>query len=89
MRPVVFLVAMFLFAAEQAQGPQIAKAQEHPHNTAAQTEPHKSFWERTTDDPVALYTLVLSVFTGLLVIVTGGLIWIGWRQIEPCRSTNP
>jgi hypothetical protein len=64
MRPFLFrvLVATFLFAAEHPQGPQIANAQEHPGNAAAQTEPHKFVWK--PDDPVSLYTLVLSVFTG-------------------------
>jgi hypothetical protein len=76
------LVVAFLFWAEQAQGPQIASAQEHPGNAGAQTEQHKSFWQRTTDDPIALYTLVLSVFTGLLVVVTGGLTWVGARQVS-------
>jgi hypothetical protein len=80
MRPVVFLIAMFLFAAEQAQGLQVANAQERPENTAAKTEPHKSVWR--PDDPVSLYTLVLSVFTGFLVVVTGGLIWVGSRQVS-------
>src|SRR5262249_9714276 len=81
MRPVAFLVVMSLLAAEQAQGLQIANAQERPENSAPKTEPHKSFWQRTTDDPIALYTLVLSVFTGFLVVVTGGLIRVGSRQV--------
>ena len=84
MWPFVFriLVAVFLFWPEQPHGSGTANAQERvENNTAAQTERHKSFWQRTTDDPVALYTLVLSLFTGLLVSVTGGLIWVGARQV--------
>ncbi|SRR6266508_1322615 len=84
MRHFVFLVlvAALLFGPEHSQGPKIANAQEHAADSRTQTEQNKSFWQRTTDDPVALYTLVLSVFTGLLVVVTGGLIWIGWRQVR-------
>jgi hypothetical protein len=26
-----------------------------------------------------------AVFTGLLVLVTGGLVWVGWRQIQDAR----
>jgi hypothetical protein len=26
-----------------------------------------------------------TVFTGLLVLVTGGLVWVGWRQIQDAR----
>lgn len=51
MWPVALLVAMFLFAAEQAQGPQVANAQDRPENAVTKTEQHKSFWQRTTDDP--------------------------------------
>jgi hypothetical protein len=80
-----FLVA-FLFATELRQATQIASAQEHPAASVPNTEPHKSFWQRTTEDPVVLYTLVLSVFTGLLVVVTGGLIWVGWRQVRLTRG---
>jgi hypothetical protein len=82
MWPFVFriLVAAFLFAAEHPQGPQIANAQERADDTSAKTEPHKSVWK--PDDPVSLYTLVLSVFTGFLVVVTGGLIWVGARQVR-------
>lgn len=37
---------------------------------ASKNKPAESFWQRTTSDPVALYTLVLAIFTGLLVIVS-------------------
>jgi hypothetical protein len=33
-------------------------------------EPAKSLWQRTRSDPVAFYTFVLAIFTGLLVIVS-------------------
>jgi hypothetical protein len=26
-----------------------------------------------------------TVFAGLLVVVTGGLVWVGWRQIQDAR----
>lgn len=76
-----FLITAFLFWSEHLQNLQIANAQEHLNNTIINTQPNKSVWQRTTDDPVALYTLVLSVFTGFLVFVTGGLIWVSYRQI--------
>jgi hypothetical protein len=38
----------------------------------------------TSGDPsqetIASYTVVLAIFNGLLVLVTGGLVWVGWRQ---------
>ncbi len=84
MRRFIFhvLIVAFLFGAEHPHGPKIASSQEHASEAATKAEQHKSVWERTADDPVALFTLVLSIFTGLLVVVTGGLIWVGWRQVR-------
>jgi hypothetical protein len=42
----------------------------------------KTFWERTTSDPVAFFTLVLAVSTGGLWLVTIGLYVAGERQIK-------
>jgi hypothetical protein len=30
-----------------------------------QNEPRQSLWQRTTNDPVAFYTFILAIFTGL------------------------
>ena len=78
---VGLIIAAFLILLEQSQCSQTAYAQEHLNGTTINTDINKSVWQRTTADPVALYTLVLSLFTGLLVFVTGGLIWVGYRQI--------
>lgn len=37
--------------------------------------PEETFWQRTTDDPVAAYTLVLAIFTIVLSVSTVGL-WL-------------
>jgi len=37
------------------------------------------FLQKTVDDPIA-------TFTGLLVLVTGGLIWVGWRQARLSKN---
>jgi hypothetical protein len=42
----------------------------------------KTFWERTTSDPIAFFTLVLAFSTIGLWIVTGGLYLAGERQIN-------
>lgn len=39
-------------------------------NTASNKQPAESFWDRTWSDPLDLYTLLLAVFTGALVIVS-------------------
>lgn len=39
----------------------------------------KSFWERTTEDPVTLYTLWLAIFTAVLSLSTIGLWVVTWR----------
>jgi hypothetical protein len=62
------------------------------HHTTAQQQPaatHREqktilerYWEWTTEDPVAVYTLVLAVSTILLWIATCALYFAGKRQIE-------
>jgi hypothetical protein len=42
----------------------------------------KSFWEKTTSDPIAAFTLVLAVSTVGLWIATIGLYFAGEKQIE-------
>jgi hypothetical protein len=55
----------------------ISAAQSHAANAPQQQQPAKTLgerftiiWNRTWDDPVAFYTFVLSIFTGLLAIVS-------------------
>ena len=48
-------------------------------NEYIQDEPAKSLWERTLDDPVAILTLILDIFTGVLAIFTVGL-WATTRN---------
>jgi len=45
---------------------------EHPAKQGS-THPEKTFWERTTDDPIAVFNLLLVVFTGVLAVSTIGL----------------
>lgn len=42
---------------------------------AKQANPHpeKTFWERTADDPIAVFNLLLVAFTGVLAVATIGL----------------
>jgi hypothetical protein len=55
----------------------IGAAQNHAANAPQQQQPAKTLgerftiiWNRTWDDPVAFYTFVLSIFTGLLAVVS-------------------
>jgi len=47
----------------------------------------KSFWERTTSDPVALFTLVLALSTIGLGVATIGLYRAGQRQLRLAKET--
>jgi hypothetical protein len=47
----------------------------------------KTFWERTTSDPVAFFTLVLAVSTVGLWGATIGLYYAGARQIGIAKET--
>jgi hypothetical protein len=47
---------------------------QHEHPTEQRTaHPEKTFWERTTDDPIAVFNLLLVLFTGVLAVSTIGL----------------
>jgi hypothetical protein len=81
-----FLLATGFWACVQLFAQQAAGPQQHSAAVATRTSSAKSIWEKTTEDPVALYTLVLSLFSGLLVVVTVGLIWVGWRQARLTRE---
>ena len=48
-------------------------------NCAPKQPPLGSWWDWTTHDPVAFYTSVLSIFTGLLFVSTVGL-WFSTRR---------
>jgi hypothetical protein len=39
----------------------------------------KTFWQRTTDDPIAFFTLLLTLFTAVLAVSTIGLWIVTWR----------
>ena len=48
----------------------------------------KTFWEKTTSDPVVAFTLVLAFSTVGLWIATIGLYFAGERQIKLARETS-
>jgi hypothetical protein len=56
-----------------------AQSQSTPHNAQATTKQEPTWLERLETDPVA-------TFTGLLFLVTAGLIYIGIRQDQTTRS---
>jgi hypothetical protein len=63
--------------------PQSEKKYEHGHG---KDERGKSFWERTTTDPVALFTFGLFVFTTVLAASTVGLWHATWRSVTLGRD---
>ncbi len=53
---------------------------EHKDNAGnPKGEGGKTFWERTTDDPVAFFTFWLAMFTAVLSVSTIGLWIVTWR----------
>lgn len=72
----------------------IGAAQNGPSGNANKNEPTKTFgrrltivWDRTWEDPVAFYTFVLSIFTGLLFIVSSAQIFFLVRSDKTARIT--
>lgn len=65
-----------------------------PHNesSSASTESKypqgnepETFWQRTTDDPIAVFNLLLVAFTGVLAAAT---IWLGYATLKLWRTTE-
>jgi hypothetical protein len=54
----------------------------------AKTEECKTFWERTTSDPISLFTFGLFVFTGALVAATYALYRAGEKQIALAKEVS-
>lgn len=62
---------------------------EHPRHDEISVpfrERLSAIWERTWEDPIAFYTFVLSVFTGVLGIATISTLVIGIAQIKQSRA---
>src|SRR5947209_15771071 len=45
------------------------------------------FWQRTLDDPVAMFTLVLTAFTGILAVYTGVMGHATRRLVRGAENT--
>lgn len=66
--------------------PAIEPGNRSTENAAAKERPTESFWERTTSDPLDLYTALLAVFTGALVIVSACQIYFLIRADKTSRT---
>jgi hypothetical protein len=53
-----------------------------------QAQPAKSFWQRTTDDPIAFFTLWITLFTGASVISNIGLWIVTGRTLTHNQQTD-
>jgi hypothetical protein len=77
--PLAVLAAVLLAIAALAAIESSQSQQESDANRSAEAAtigkitPPETFWERTTRDPVAFYTLVLTIFTGVLAAGTFAL----------------
>lgn len=56
---------------QQVQQQQQSEAVAKPDQKGDQQHQAKSLWDRTWEDAVALYTAVLTIFTGLLAVISG------------------
>ena len=75
----IFVALPFLYAVPRYDYPHDHGSQQTTDTGSAQHKPKEPFWERATDDPVAVFTLALVVFTFVLAASTIGL-WIVTAQ---------
>lgn len=78
----------------QPQNQQTTASNHDSNSGAQQNEPAKTWgerlsiiWNRTWDDPVAFYTFILSIFTGLLAIVSATQIIFLIRADKTARTS--
>ena len=64
------ILALAGASAEGPHSPQNKSAQSHSASIESKCDKPETFWQRTTCDPVAFYTLFLTVFSGLLAAVS-------------------
>jgi hypothetical protein len=57
------------------------------HAEQADAQPHKTFWQRTAGDPIAVFNLILVVFTGVLAASTIGL-WLATYRLWQVSLTH-
>jgi hypothetical protein len=57
------------------------------YDSPAPNLPKETFWERTLNDPVALYTFILAVFTVVLALSTIGLWYVTWRTFSHAEKS--
>lgn len=75
---IVAIALLLACGSAYASAPPTKNPSQQPAATSAAREkneqkPSESFWRRTIDDPVDLYTALLTIFTGVLAVSTIGL----------------
>jgi hypothetical protein len=68
----IIIATLIIVAAIFASGPYSetgkSETEKHAYSAANSEKPPKTFWEKTTDDPVATFTAMLVVFSAVLAL---------------------
>jgi hypothetical protein len=75
MAVAIFAMGLVVSSAWRTSQPIHTQSSEPASHEAKKGELPQSFWERTTTDPVAFFTLVMAGLTGVIVVANVGL-WI-------------
>jgi hypothetical protein len=71
---VLFIFVILFFSpwvsAQQSQPPAQQQTPQKDNQENPKQKVSESFWQRTMDDPIALYTAILTAFTGVLALVS-------------------
>lgn len=82
----VFAMGFLASSVLPPQPPDKAAYQE-AKTEAPKDQPPKTFWQRTTDDPVAFFTLIITIFTGVSVFSNVMLWLVTGRTLAHGRET--
>jgi hypothetical protein len=61
-------------------------ANQKTYTASAEHQPAVSLWQRTMDDPIAVYSLILAFSTTLLCLFTGALWWVTYRLSKDAKE---
>jgi hypothetical protein len=83
----LFWICVLIYATSyRPSDPQKEGCYQAAEKSGRSTEECKSFWEKTTSDPVAMFTLILAISTVGLWVATFSLYRAGERQIAVART---
>ena len=82
---LVAVIGSAIIDAEHCRYTQDCRGYKHASQRYEENKHNETLWERTTNDPIAFYTLLLAVFTGGLTFAS---IWQGYFLVRADKTAR-